>query len=44
MTREQLADALAKRARRPKLRKVLLSGWGALLKPSACTLLLPLVG
>jgi len=35
MTREQLADALAKRARQPKLREVLLSGWGALLKPSA---------
>lgn len=35
MTREQLADALAKRARKPKLREVLLSGWGALLKPSA---------
>lgn len=35
MTREQLADALANRARKPKLREVLLSGWGALLKPSA---------
>ena len=35
MTREQLATALAKRAHNPKLRDVLLSGWGALLKPSA---------
>jgi hypothetical protein len=35
MTREQLADAIAKQARKPKLRDVLLSGWGALLKPSA---------
>jgi len=35
MTREQLADTLAQRARKPKLREVLLSGWGALLKPSA---------
>jgi hypothetical protein len=35
MTREQLADAVAKQARKPKLREVLLSGWGALLKPSA---------
>jgi uncharacterized protein YcaQ len=35
MTREQLAAALAKRTGKPKLREVLLSGWGALLKPSA---------
>jgi len=35
MTREQLADGLAKRARKPGLREALLSGWGALLKPSA---------
>jgi hypothetical protein len=35
MTRAQLADALAKLSRKPNLRKVLLSGWGALLKPSA---------
>jgi hypothetical protein len=35
MTREQLADGIAKRADNPNLRGVLLSGWGALLKPSA---------
>lgn len=35
MTREQLADAIAKRAGNPQLREVLLSGWGALLKPAA---------
>jgi hypothetical protein len=35
ITREQLADTLAKRARKPKLRDLLRSGWGALLKPSA---------
>lgn len=35
MTREQLADAVARRAGNPNLREVLLSGWGALLKPSA---------
>ncbi|MFO7167172.1 MAG: winged helix DNA-binding domain-containing protein [Chloroflexota bacterium] len=34
-TREQLADAVAERAANPRLRTVLLSGWGALLKPSA---------
>jgi uncharacterized protein YcaQ len=35
MTREQLAEAVAGRANNPNLRQVLLSGWGALLKPSA---------
>jgi hypothetical protein len=35
MTREQLADDIAKRADNPNLRQVLRSGWGALLKPSA---------
>ena len=35
ITREQLADAVAHQANNPKLREVLLSGWGALLKPSA---------
>jgi hypothetical protein len=35
MTREQLASGIAERAGRPNLREVLLSGWGALLKPSA---------
>jgi hypothetical protein len=35
MTREQLAGAVAQRTRMPDLRAVLLSGWGALLKPSA---------
>jgi hypothetical protein len=35
MTREQLASAIAERAGKPNLRAVLLSGWGALLKPSA---------
>lgn len=35
MTREALADAIARRARKPKLRALLRSGWGALLKPSA---------
>ena len=35
MTREQLAEAIARRARKPNLREVLRSGWGALLKPSA---------
>lgn len=35
MTREQLAAALAGQADSPGLRDVLLSGWGALLKPSA---------
>jgi uncharacterized protein YcaQ len=34
-TREQLAEALAGWAGSPQLREVLLSGWGALLKPSA---------
>ncbi|MDP3704248.1 MAG: crosslink repair DNA glycosylase YcaQ family protein [Candidatus Omnitrophota bacterium] len=34
-TREELAAAVAKRTRRPKLRAVLRSGWGSLLKPSA---------
>lgn len=35
ITREQLADAVSARANKPNLRAVLLSGWGALLKPSA---------
>jgi uncharacterized protein YcaQ len=35
MTREQLAGAVAERNHNPNLRQVLLSGWGALLKPSA---------
>jgi hypothetical protein len=35
LTREQLAEAVARRAGSPNLREVLLSGWGALLKPSA---------
>ena len=35
MTREQLADAVAQRGGNPNLREVLISGWGALLKPSA---------
>lgn len=35
MTREQLADALAVRTNTPKLRDLLLSGWGMLLKPTA---------
>lgn len=35
MTREQLAAAMAERTDAPQLREVLLSGWGALLKPSA---------
>lgn len=35
LTREQLAEAVAQQAGNPKLRDVLLSGWGALLKPSA---------
>ncbi|HEY1013875.1 MAG TPA: winged helix DNA-binding domain-containing protein [Herpetosiphonaceae bacterium] len=35
MTREELADALARRAGRDSLRATLGSGWGALLKPSA---------
>ncbi len=34
-TREQLADAIAERAHEPKLRELLRSGWGALLKPAA---------
>lgn len=34
-TREQLAEAAAQAAGMPNLRNVLLSGWGALLKPSA---------
>lgn len=34
-TREALADAVAERVGNPKLRELLLSGWGALLKPSA---------
>ena len=34
-TREQLADAVAQQTDNPNLREVLLSGWGALLKPSA---------
>jgi uncharacterized protein YcaQ len=35
ITREQLADAVVERTGNPNLREVLLSGWGALLKPSA---------
>ena len=35
MTRAQLADKLAKRARNPKLRGLLGLGWGMLLKPAA---------
>lgn len=35
ITREQLADAVAERTGKANLREVLLSGWGALLKPSA---------
>ncbi|HEY7547650.1 MAG TPA: winged helix DNA-binding domain-containing protein, partial [Blastocatellia bacterium] len=35
MTREQLAAAIAKRARKPKLAELLNSGWGSLLKPAA---------
>jgi len=35
MTREELAEAVAARARSPRLAEVLRSGWGALLKPSA---------
>lgn len=35
MTREELAEALAKSTGNPHLREVLLSGWGALLKPAA---------
>ena len=35
ITREQMADAVAERTSSPNLRDVLLSGWGALLKPSA---------
>jgi uncharacterized protein YcaQ len=34
-TREALASAVAERTGNPKLRDLLLSGWGALLKPSA---------
>ena len=35
MTREQLATAVAERARRPQLAERLRSGWGAVLKPMA---------
>ncbi len=35
ITREQLADAVAEHTGSANLREVLLSGWGALLKPSA---------
>lgn len=35
MTREQLAAAIAKRARKPRLGELLNSGWGTLLKPAA---------
>ncbi len=35
ITREQLAEALAERTRKPHLRDLLESGWGALLKPAA---------
>ncbi|MFN7947075.1 MAG: winged helix DNA-binding domain-containing protein [Blastocatellia bacterium] len=35
LTRERLAEAIARRLRRPELREMLLSGWGSLLKPAA---------
>lgn len=35
ITREQLAEAVARQAGSPNLRQVLLSGWGSSLKPSA---------
>jgi len=35
MTREELAEKLAAHAGSPRLRELLLSGWGALLKPAA---------
>ncbi len=35
MTRERLAEAIAERTGKPKLAELLLSGWGALLKPAA---------
>jgi len=35
LTRERLADAVVERTGNPNLHEVLLSGWGALLKPSA---------
>ncbi len=35
LTREQLAEAVARHTGNPDLRQVLLSGWGALLKPCA---------
>lgn len=35
ITREQLADGIAEHMKTPKLRELLRSGWGALLKPSA---------
>ncbi len=35
MTREQLADAIARKTRKPKMRELLGSGWGTLLKPAA---------
>lgn len=35
ITREQLADAITEHNSNPNLHEVLLSGWGALLKPSA---------
>jgi hypothetical protein len=35
LTRERLAEAIARRLRRPELREKLLSGWGSLLKPAA---------
>jgi len=35
MTREQLADAIAAKLNAPHLRELLLSGWGALLKPAS---------
>ena len=35
ITREQLADGIAERMQAPKLRELLRSGWGALLKPAA---------
>jgi hypothetical protein len=35
ITREALAEAIAERVGNPNLREVMLSGWGALLKPSA---------
>jgi hypothetical protein len=35
MTREQLAESIARRTRNPRLAELLSSGWGTLLKPAA---------